>query len=388
MENLSQRLESLQEKLLSLYEQDSTDIQDQILHWTLIKQEQVIYHYARQNGVRRLGMQSIPTLAASEARAKQAIEMTLQLQSLANSPFGLESWSLQETSRERYTAEPSNTFKKLPETLILTFDNDKDNSVEHTVWSYIYYQNGDGIWHKEESGVDDKGIYFLKYGVDKVYYVNFGDEATRYSRRGEYIVTFKNQRHSYNVSSVSSTSGSPGSPDSTEANAPSSNTRGSTEESPQRPVRSGAFGQRPSTSPRVSSRRGGEQGKPGTGTDSLSGLAPPSPAEVGSRTTQPARRGQSRLRVLLQEARDPLVLCLKGGPNQLKCLRYRLKKQHHSLFAKISTTWHWVHNISTDRVGNARMLIQFVSEEQRNRFLDEIIVPKDITVFRGYFKGY
>ncbi|AKG54927.1 E2 protein [Human papillomavirus 204] len=388
MENLSQRLESLQERLLSLYEQDSNDIQDQITHWTLIKQEQVLFHYARQNGVRRLGMQTIPTLAASEARAKQAIEMVLQLQSLANSPFGMEPWLLQDTSRERYTAAPGNTFKKQPQTLLLTFDNDKDNSVEHTVWTYIYYQNGDGIWHKEESGVDEKGIFFIKYGVEKIYYLSFADEATRYSRKGEYTVHFKSQRHSYNVSSVSSTSGSPGSPDSTETNPSSSHTRGAEEESPERPVRSRAYGQRPSTSPRVSSRRGGEQGKSGTGTDSDSGLAPPSPGDVGSRTTQPARRNQSRLRVLLQEARDPLVLCLKGGPNQLKCLRYRLKKQHHKLFTKISTTWHWVDNTSTNRVGNARMLIQFLTEEQRNHFLDVIIVPKDISVYRGYFKGF
>nr|AYA93603.1 MAG: E2 protein [Human papillomavirus] len=388
MENLVQRLESLQERLLSLYEQDSNDIQDQITHWTLVKQEQLIYHYARKNGIRRLGMQSLPTLAASETKAKQAIEMILQLQSLANSPFGLESWSLHDTSRERYTTEPENTFKKQPQTLLITFDNDRDNSVEHTVWTYVYYQNGDDIWHKEESSVDEKGIYFLKYGVEKHYYVQFANEATRYSKKGEYTVQFKNQRHSYNVSSVSSTSGSPGSPDSTKANASGSNTRSTSEEGPERSIRSRTFGQRPSTSPRVSSRRGGQQGKPDTGADSDSGLAPPSPEDVGSRTTQPTRRGQSRLRVLLQEARDPLVLCLKGGPNQLKCLRYRLKKQHHKLFTKISTTWHWVHNTSTDRVGNARMLIQFVNEDQRNRFLDEIIVPKDIIVYRGYFRGY
>ena len=88
MDNLSERFNVLQENLMDIYESGQEDIETQIKHWQLLRQEQVLFYYARKNGVMRVGYQPVPPLATSEAKAKDAIGMVLLLQSLQKSPYG------------------------------------------------------------------------------------------------------------------------------------------------------------------------------------------------------------------------------------------------------------------------------------------------------------
>ena len=112
MESLTERFDAVQENLLELYESGSDNIEDQILYWNLMRKEGVLFYYARQKGITRLGLQHVPSLAVSEFKAKQAIMMTLQLESLKNSEYGSEKWTMQDTSLELYNTEPQHTFKK------------------------------------------------------------------------------------------------------------------------------------------------------------------------------------------------------------------------------------------------------------------------------------
>ena len=106
MESLTERFDAVQENLLELFESGSDNIEDQILYWNLMRKEGILLYYARQKGISRLGLQHVPSLAVSEFKAKQAIMMTLQLESLKNSEFGREKWTLQDTSLELYNTEP------------------------------------------------------------------------------------------------------------------------------------------------------------------------------------------------------------------------------------------------------------------------------------------
>mgnify|MGYP000196279906 CR=1 FL=1 len=98
MEALNDRFNALQETLLDIYESGKDDIDTQILHWNCLRKEQILLHYARKHGIRRVGYQHVPPLAVTETKAKEAIGMVLVLESLKKSPYGSESWTLVNTS--------------------------------------------------------------------------------------------------------------------------------------------------------------------------------------------------------------------------------------------------------------------------------------------------
>lgn len=75
---------------------------------------------------------------------------------------------------------------------------------------------------------------------------------------------------------------------------------------------------------------------------------------------------------------------LKGGANQLKCLRYRIKKQHCGLYLCISSTWHWTGDTGTERQGRARILLVFPGAEQAQQFLQTVSLPRGVQVSVGY----
>lgn len=81
------------------------------------------------------------------------------------------------------------------------------------------------------------------------------------------------------------------------------------------------------------------------------------------------------------------MVCVKGGANQLKCLRYRLKASTQVDFDSISTTWHWTDRKNTERIGSARMLVKFIDEAQREKFLERVALPRSVSVFLGQFNG-
>lgn len=78
--------------------------------------------------------------------------------------------------------------------------------------------------------------------------------------------------------------------------------------------------------------------------------------------------------------RTPCLLILKGRPNAIKCLRYRLKKSHPELFQFISTTWSWVPANAVQRVGRARILVMCKDSDQKDNFLRAVKPPKGITL--------
>uniref|UniRef100_A0AAU6S5D1 Regulatory protein E2 n=1 Tax=Pipistrellus kuhlii papillomavirus TaxID=3140005 RepID=A0AAU6S5D1_9PAPI len=439
--NLSSRLESIQETILNLYELDSDDLSDQIKFWDLTRKENLLLYYARKQGITTLAHQHVPSLASSEAKARAAIEMTLLLRSLERTPYGREPWNMQQTSRERLLAPPAYCLKKGGGPVQVQFDNDPSNTVEHTAWENIYYQDEDDEWQKVPGEVDLDGLYYIQEDGLKLYYVDFKEEAAKYSQTGKWCLLYNNNC----LASVASSPGTPSRPlhsssprpqerrtssDSEEAEElgwethetqgaqrgrrsrrvrtrSRSRSKGTTRSSPisvlpqvgetTLPTRpGGGRGRAPQLpSPRSRSRSGGSgsgerrrgrsRGSPGAGARKR-GPRPtrpsvPLPAQVGSSRESSRGRPAGRLGQLLQEAWDPPGICLRGPANTLKCLRYSLKSRHSKWFTNISTTWHWTESNSTTRVGRARVLVVFTDEEQRSNFLSKVTLPKSVSYY-------
>uniref|UniRef100_A0AAU6S4Y7 Regulatory protein E2 n=1 Tax=Barbastella barbastellus papillomavirus 1 TaxID=3139985 RepID=A0AAU6S4Y7_9PAPI len=428
--SLSSRLDSIQEKILDLYEKDSDDIADHIKYWKLTRQEQALLYFARQQGHVTLGMHQIPALATTEARGKQAVEMSLYLESLAKSPYGREPWTLRETTRERLLAAPMYCFKKGGSPVEVIFDNDSNNGVEYTLWDKIYYQNGDGEWHKASGRVDLDGLYYEDNDGLKRYYEQFKEEAAKYSTTGSWSLVYANtllksvgsQESDSSEGPIHSPSASPQRrrathstpkprgqqrqyPTTSSSAAAQREQRLGVREQQARGHRGGIRGElslqeagerrrrqrsrsrsRSPEQPATPERRRGRGGRSPRGGPGSTGVAPPSPEEVGASHRSVEGRSSGRLGRLLQEARDPPGLCLRGPANSLKCYRYTIKCKRLPC-RLVSTTWSWTSCDTPDRVGDARMLILFDNTEQRALFLQKASFPKSVTVFDVSFNG-
>lgn len=159
MEALNDRFNALQDKLMDIYESGKDDLETQIEHWKYLRQEQVLYFYARKKGILRIGYQPVPTLAVSETKAKEAIGMMLTLESLQKSPFGKESWTLVNTSLETFRTPPANCLKKGPINIEVRFDGDPENIMLYTAWTYIYFIDAEEHWQKVKGEVDYLGAF-------------------------------------------------------------------------------------------------------------------------------------------------------------------------------------------------------------------------------------
>nr|QAU56840.1 E2 [Tadarida brasiliensis papillomavirus] len=401
MESLKARLSSIQKELLEVYEAGGDTIEDQIKFWNLERQEKVLLHLARKQGITRIGNTAVPTLASSQQAAKAAIEMVLYLTSLKDSPYGKEKWTQRETTRERLLAPPEYCFKKTGIPVQVTFDGDRDNSVEHVSWGLIYYLDENEMWRKATGEVDHHGIFYTDDTGTKEYYVDFQKEAVRYSRTGQWDVLIGGKvlitdMPVARASSPDTTSGSPksgrGGGEGPYSDPESEDTDGP-EEAPivykaraPKPLTPPSVARRArsrSRSPFAGRRRGGtpQQRKHSTPRPRGGGESgAPSPQEVGKQHQTVSRRSGGRLQQLLQEARDPPALILKGSPNGLKCVRFRVKSVNASLFESISTTYYWTDSKSTARLGDARVTILFKTEHQRELFLSKAKIPRTITV--------
>nr|AVI56945.1 early protein 2 [Canis familiaris papillomavirus 6] len=385
MENLSKALDSLQEELLSLYEKNSGDIADQIRHWNLVRKEQVLFHFARKNGVSRIGMSPVPPQSVSQQKAKSAIEQEILLQSLADSQYGSERWTLSDTSKERLLADPPYCFKKNGKQVDVRFDEQPDNLVRYVLWQYIYFQTESDTWSKTEGKLDNLGLYYLDEHHFKVYYVDFRKEAEKYSKTGRYEVLSKLTTPAVPTSPFAATGPATGG----DASTSGATARPSTSKKkalPTTPRRSRRY-LRPSS--RETPRRRGfgrrREGELAGHSTPSPGLVPPSPGEVGQRTQTTPKGNRTRLARLLLDAKDPPVIILKGGPNSLKCIRYRLKSKFSSLFSRASTTWQWTVSDGTERWGRSRMLLSFKDTAQRELFLHTVQLPKSVQYSLGSF---
>ncbi|AFU07687.1 putative E2 protein [Equus caballus papillomavirus 7] len=409
MEALRSHFDAVQEGLMMHYETGSNKLQSQIEYWALTRKEQVTLYAARSKGRRMLGHTVVPSLAAAQAAAKGAIEMQLLCQKLADSPYAAEPWTMTDTSRETLQASPAGCFKKGPCLVQVQFDGEAENEMWYTLWTSIYYLNEEDQWTKTDGRVDSQGLYYFQDGV-RVYYENFATEAERYSKTNVWKVFFQNET----FSSLRSGAEEPPQPagtgvqsvDELDHAAPRVSARPFTPS----PARFGPLSkeQLAGSPPRYSGDSDRGQSPWGHGTPShvssagslcggLSGQLP-SPCTLSpglSRSPLSSAASSASLPFVCgcgspcrpetpledhhhkSEGAVPAVL-LKGKANQLKCLRFRLKRTYWVHFWFISTTWFWAGPKGSDRAGRARMLVAFKNKAQRQRFNEKVPIPSGV----------
>lgn len=418
MKRLTELYDSLQDRILTLIEEGRTDLKSQLEYWHLERKAQAVLYQARKDGYRNLGLQPVPAAIASEVKGKQAITMTLLLESLAQSPYANEQWTLGDTGVELVLAtEPKNSFKKEGYEVLVLYDHDRNNSYPYTNWDYIYFQDNTEQWIKTRGHVDYNGLYLLEPDGSKAYYTLFGENAERYGRTGEWTVQYRNNTIYPPVTSsrapggaeeevfVISDSGSEGSdlgPATSprrETALPSPSTAFQTSGSPStsgeeavrvgRRLRQGESGPEPpvkrakadSTRGRATRRR---PYSPRRGRGRHRGGSPESPVpaeEVGRRHRTVVERGLSRLGRLQEEARDPFIIALQGHPNALKCWRNRLPRISH-LYTNVTTVFKWVFDTATANT-QSRILVAFKNAWQRQQFLTTVTIPRHCTYVYG-----
>ena len=340
-------------------------------------------YYARQEGYRTLGLQPLPTLQISEYNSKIAIKMMLLLQSLAKSRYGAEEWTLTQTSAEIVLTPPKNTFKKDGFEVQVYYDNDPENSMVYTQWNAIYYQDMQDNWYKATGEVDHNGLLFTDNTDEKRYFLLFHEDASKYGKTGQWTVKYKTTT----ISSVVTSS----------TKRPSVHTeeshhlhRESRESSPEEGTSRGRL-QRdteevPSTTTASPTTRGERHRRRRRGEgESASGDSPSTKrrrgsayvtaSEVGSRHQSVPQHNLTRLGRLEAEARDPLLICLKGPPNNLKCWRQRCTKKFGHLFREVSSIFKWI-GVDCNVRTSGRMLISFDTSMQRQRFMQTVTFPR------------
>lgn len=389
----------------------------------------VAYH-ARQQGIKRLGFRPTPSLASAEANGKEAIEMTILIKRLLNSPFANESWTLQDTNAELVLhTNPKRTFKKLPFTVEVWFDDNSENAFPYVNYRIIYASDDNDRIYKAEGQVDYNGCYFVEYNGDKAYFILFGEDALRYGTKGVWSVRYNNTilypptsssrpptGSSSNVIVLDSSSDEDPEPEPTtsgiqytafgQAKRRAVNTSESLEEeeglrrrAPKSPKTTGVQqrqgeqrsspvkrAQADSTGHQPGGARGGRGPGGGGGGGRRGGgeRAPgsaPTAGEVGQRHISVTERRLTKLERLQEEARDPPIITVKGPANTLKCWRFRLKKDK-DLFDNITTVYKWIND--TCSLPTSRILIAFSSVTQRQKFLARVTIPKQCQFSCGY----
>ncbi|ABX56095.1 E2 [Macaca fascicularis papillomavirus 8] len=354
-ESLADRLNVCQEKILSLYEADSNDLNAQIEHWRHVRLESVLLYKARDLGMHHVNHQVVPVLAVSKAKAHAAIEMQMALESLNKSSFSTEPWTLGDTSLERWHAEPRGCFKKQGVEVEVRFDCEKENAMLYTLWTHIYV-HGDGGWTRVCGKVDYCGIYYTCDGL-KTYYVEFAGDAKKYGKKDMWEVHVGGKVIHSPGSVSSSTSG---------YTVPTVETAARLH-TPQVPT------------PTLGDRR--------------PAAAPPAKrARVADSTDSPAVRAlDHNSNALLSGGVGPdsrgscyhgetaPIVHLKGDANGLKCLRYRLSSKYKHLYKYISSTWHW----TDSDCKKAIVTVTYSSETQRQQFLSTVKIPPTVSISQG-----
>lgn len=348
METLRRNLDALYEKMMNIYETGDDNLETQIYHWLLQRKEHAILHGARKLGMTTLGMHPVPPASVSKIKAEKAIKMHMLLQSLSNSEFAEEPWSLTDTSLEMLETPPENTLKKGGSTVTVQFEGD-GGEMDYILWKHIYVCTGTK-WTRTCGSVDDNGIYYTCNG-NKEYYVDFQAEAAKYC--GNSGARWSVQTSKKDISSGSQQPVSqPSQPDPARTPSPDVPDRSTgTPQIPVPPLRRGPIGYPEETGPY---RR-----------------------HVGKRTTDRARGGTARRGPTWTSTAAAPVIIIKGGSNQLKCLRYRLQNKHRDLFHSISSTWSWTPR-GGGKVGRSRITVSFTSNEQLSQFRNTAPLPTDV----------
>lgn len=340
-------------------------------------------YYAKQQGLRSLGLQPLPSLQVSEQNAKSAIQMQIYLTGLKDTVFGREPWTLSQTSKELVLqTEPYNTFKKQGYTVKVYYDNDRDNANFYTNWDRLYYMDSDGNWQVTEGLVDHEGLYWIDDTGFKKYFQYFQPDAERFGVTGQWTVQYRNTTISSVVTSTSTRDASEASPRPHATHSLYSTSVAETPRARESPSSTTA------TSPRGGRRQ--RQGKQQSNTPTRRSVGRRgasgswvAPEEVGKRSTTVSGTGHGRLGRLAEEARDPPIIIVKGPANTLKCWRHRTKKYKH-LLLNASSVWRWVESPANVQ---SRMLVAFTDFEQRKQFLLTVRLPKTCTYDTGYLNS-
>ncbi|CAA52552.1 early protein [human papillomavirus 32] len=387
METLAKRLDACQEQLLELYEEDSKHLEKHVQHWKCLRIEAALLFKAREMGYAQVGHQIVPALEISRAKAHVAIEIQLALETLLQSTFGTEPWTLQETSYEMWHAEPKKCLKKQGRTVEVVFDGNPENAMHYTAWTFIYVQTLDGTWCKVYGHVCYAGLYYIVDNM-KQFYCNFKNEAKKYGVTGQWEVHDGTQVI-VSPASISSTT-------TTEAEVSSSGLTElvqttdlyNTTPTPTTITRSncdpdGTDGilykdPTPTTPPRKRYRQS---------------LQPPTkhlqhygvtnvPVDPGSQRVTSDNNNNQRRNPCGNQTTP--VIHLQGDPNCLKCLRWRLKKNCSHLFTQVSSTWHLTEKDYTRDSKDGIITIHYYNEEQRDKFLSTVKLPPGIKSCIGY----
>nr|WDS49646.1 MAG: E2 protein [Neophocaena asiaeorientalis asiaeorientalis papillomavirus 2] len=403
MESLCSSLDVLQEKQMDLIEKNSGNVGDIVMYFELLRRELMLLCAASQRGLKRLGHTAVPPKHVCEANAKQTIEMHLAVCSLKNSVFGAEEWFLQQLSHEMYMTPPSGTFKKGGRRVLIAFDGDDENCMEYMCWDRVYVQCGDGQWTCVPSHVCHAGIYYETEG-NAVYYVDFNAEALRYGTTGKWKVL--NEGENITACALVSSNAKP-SPDTCvdaslghsllqtpvgrtsndrpprvrrgrkRKRADTTHCDGPPPSPPPSPPPAPTPPPSPPPSPRTPPR--GDDADPGNGSTlsaSRSDTSTGSSTSSGGRCFSDCDSGRPR-----RPGTDPYIpaLLIAGGPNQVKCLRHRLKCYFRGRYKDCSTTWSWVGDDGAGHTGH-RICVSFVSEDQRQTFKQTVPLPKGVSV--------
>ena len=383
--DLKERLDVLQDALMTLYETGPTDLKSQIKHYELLRKESALEYYARKEGYTTLGLQHLPTLQVSEHNAKTAIRMSLILQSLAKSPYAKETWTMPDTSADRYDSPPRNCFKKDSFEVEVWFDGDPKNAFPYINWRWIYYQDDHDMWHKVKGETDYNGLYFTEKDGTKTYFILFSSDAGRYGNAGYWTVNVDNEQIFPSVASSSRRS-SPVSPKTIGDSdrrppSPTADTETPKEDGRRSIPQEEASTSSATRTPRRRRRRGGE-GEPTSSKRRRRGERDfVSAEEVGRSHRSVPRTGLSRIERLEEEARDPPIIVVKGPANPLKCWRYRCEKKYKSFYVYMTTVFRWITNEVA--LADGRVLIAFANTNQRTRFIATVPLPKGASMCMG-----
>ncbi|AHI45084.1 putative E2 [Equus asinus papillomavirus 1] len=413
MTALQERLDSVQEQQLQIIETGTTKLDDLLVFWRSVRQENALLHFARQKGLSRIDLTPVPSLAASACKAKQAIEIELSLEGIKNSGWDDEPWTLQDGSWDRYAASPEGAFKKNPAVVEVIFDENPENAVWYTHWEVLYVT--DGVkWHRTTGRVCANGLFY-ELGGEQTFYERFDLDAQKYSTGGTWTVTFQGETMTGSLVS-SSTDGVDG-----EARPPSPmpastacGERRDNLSTPAEPDSSSAVSSN-FTSSGGRSRGRANRGCPYTrtegprvpkvvsapcyrprGVQAQLGSTPPlvSPADPLGRSSAgerpPGAAGHSGsvgnavppaappASPFLQGSRCPVIL-VTGSCNQVKCWRLRCRRHHRHRYHRVTSTWYITGDQGNDRAGPSTVMVMFTDDAQRADFMAKVSFPPGVS---------
>lgn len=396
------RLDAALETQMECIEKDSADVADHVDYWGAVRTEYSLKYVARKQNMNRLGLHQVPTAGISAAKAKEAIEMQLLCKSLLNSCWAKNNWRLQDVSWERYTTPPKHFIKKDPYIVEVMFDNDPANKAWYTLFRTCLSLTENG-WFETTCEADEKGCFYMDADRQPVYYVWFQEDADKFGPHGVYEVLNPTSVSSSSVDIVNEVDGQP--PEDSCVRHTGSAT-GDLGGGPAEP-----YGGRPGHS----QGSGGSEFDPATGVSSSFTVSrrsncskrkrsqsphrgardpiciPPRPSskEAVSVPLERVQKGPTQANADSSSASPSVTvagapvpcLLLSGTVNNVKCLRWRIKKSHGKKFCNISTTYQYCGEGSA-RVGSAMVQVTFQTFRQREVFMSLVTIPSAVKATR------